>query len=333
LAAVDVIIPNWNGKEWLGACLDSLLAQIFTDFEIIIVDNGSNDNSIEFIHQNYSQVRLIALPENTGFSGAINRGTEASNSPYICWFNNDAIAEPDFLFNLLSSLKAKETEGFKLAAAKVTFLNQPTIIDSAGMFVRADGIGRGRGYKQVDKTLYNVESEIFGVGGVAALFNRKLFDEIGSLDEDFFLYSEDLDLNYRAQLAGHRCLYVPSAKARHVVSGSSRKIEAKAVRYANRNAVLAIIKNIPLTLLILHFPAIITGQIYQIVLYARRNQLKAALLGKLDVIKVLPVMLAKRKIIQKNRKISLSQFSHQMRLGRNQPRFWQKFKKGLFKWQ
>jgi GT2 family glycosyltransferase len=328
---VDIIIPNWNGKDWLRACLNSLLQQTFTDFEIILVDNNSTDGSVELVKQNYPQVQVLELNENTGFSGAINRGINSGTAPYICMFNNDAIAEPDFLENLLKSLKAKEVEGFAIAAAQVTFYHQPNIINSAGLFVGADGIGRDRGFQQENGANFESGLEVFGTSGVAALFKREMLKEVGLLDEDFFLYSEDVDLCYRAQLAGYRCLYVPNARVRHIGSASSEKISGKAVRLASRNGVLTIIKNFPLSILILYLPAIILGQVYQLWLFARRKKLKSALLGKLDILKLLLITLSKRRTIQQNRKISVWQLRQQMRLGRTEPRFWRNFKKRIFR--
>lgn len=322
---IDVIIPNWNGREWLGSCLDSLGKQSFQDFEIIVVDNGSTDGSAGFIRRAYPQVTLLALAENTGFTGGINAGVRAGSAEYVCWFNNDAEAGPDFLKSLLEGLAERQDQGFAMAAPRVTFQANPGLINSVGMFVGPDGIGRDRGFQQPDGPGFDSGLEIFGPAGVAALYRREIFNQIGLLDETFFLYSEDLDFNYRAQLAGYRCIYVPQARVVHRGSATARTISPRATRLASRNGLLAIFKNVPGRSLIKMLPWIVAGQLYQLVLFARQGQLLAALKGKLDFIRLLPVVSGKRQRIQARRKLTPRQFEQQLKLGRNAPRLLRKF--------
>lgn len=320
---VDIIIPNWNGQEWLGSCLDSLVNQTFKAFRIIIVDNGSTDGSVEFVHTNYPQVQVIALEKNTGFTGGINTGIRAGTAPYVCWFNNDAEASPTFLEHLLTALKTREAEGFGMAAAKVFFKSSPSIINSAGSFVGPDGIGRDRGFQQPDGPVFNEMTEIFGPAGVAALYCRTLFEKVGLLDEDFFLYSEEVDLNYRAQLSGYRCLYVPEAKVWHRGSATAQNISRRAAYLANRNSLLVIIKNLPGVLLLRQLPWILLGQLYQLALFARQGNFIPALQGKIAFIPLLHATSAKRKVIQQNRKVTIARFKQQVELGRTTPRLLQ----------
>ena len=324
MAQIDVIIPNWNGQQWLGSCLESLQKQSFRDFQIIVVDNGSSDGSAEFVRANFPNVQLLALPTNTGFTGGINAGIRAGSADYICWFNNDAEAAPDFLTHLLQALQVREADGFGMAAARVLFYAQPDIINSAGGFVGPDGVGRDRGYRQTDGPAFDQECELFGPAGVAALYRREIFDKIGLLDDDFFLYSEEIDFNYRAQLAGYRCWYVPTARVLHRGSATTRRISAKATRLASRNGLLALIKNIPSPLIFKLLPWIMVGQLYQLVLFARQGNFGPALQGKLEVIKLLPATLAKRRYIQAQRQISVAQFEQRMKLGRTTPRLLRK---------
>jgi GT2 family glycosyltransferase len=327
MAQVDIIIPNWNGREWLGSCLTSLQQQTFRDFQIIVVDNGSTDGSAEFIRAEFSEVKLVALSENRGFTGGINAGVRAGSAEYVCWFNNDAEADPDFLDQLLSALKANQPNGFGMAAARVLFQANPDLINSVGIFVGPDGIGRDRGFQSPDGSPFDQSTELFGPGGVAALYRRAIFDEIGLLDEDFFLYSEEIDLNYRAQLAGYRCLYVPAARVVHRGSATARRVSTKAAYLASRNGLLAIIKNLPGSVLFRLLPWIIAGQLYQLVLFARQGKFIPALQGKLEVFKLLPSTLEKRRFIQQQRKITVNQFRQQMALGRTIPRLLQRLSK------
>ncbi len=325
MAQIDVIIPNWNGQQWLGSCLESLQNQTFRDFQIIVVDNGSSDGSAEFVRTNFPDVQLIALPTNTGFTGGINAGIRAGSAKYVCWFNNDAEAAPDFLAQLLEALQVREADGFGMAAARVSFYAQSDVINSAGGFVGPDGVGRDRGYRQTDGPAFDQAGEIFGPAGVAALYRREIFDKIGLLDDDFFLYSEEIDFNYRAQLAGYRCWYAPTARVLHRGSATTRRISTKATRLASRNGLLSIIKNIPSPLIFKLLPWIMVGQLYQLFLFARQGNFVPALQGKLDVIKLLPATLAKRRYIQAQRQISVAQFEQQMKLGRTTPRLLRRF--------
>ena len=320
MSEIDIIIPNWNGRQWLGDCLASLTAQTFKDFEIIVVDNGSTDDSVEFVRSTFPGVRLVELAYNTGFAGAINAGVRAGASPFACWFNNDAEAAPDFLAQLLTTLKANADPSFTMAAPRILYYDQPSLINSAGLFVGPDGIGRDRGFKQPDGPPFGGVEEVFGPSGTAALYRRAIFDQIGWLDEDFFLYSEDVDFNYRAQLAGHRCLYVPSAQVRHRVSATARLINRRATRLASGNGLTAILKSWPGPLLLKSLPWLVAGQLYQLSLFARRGQLWPALQGKLDAVSKLKPTLAKRWAIQARRKISPQEFERQIKLGRTRPR-------------
>lgn len=320
MSQIDVIIPNWNGQEWLGACLVSLRQQTFADFGVIVVDNGSSDGSAEFVRTNFKEVQLVELPENRGFTGGINAGIQASTAKYICWFNNDAEADPAFLEQLLKALKAREAAGFGMAAARVLFKATPGVINSAGSFVGPDGIGRDRGFQQPDGPDFEQPMELFGPAGVAALYRRSIFDEVGLLDDYFFLYSEDVDLNFRAQLAGYRCIYVPGAKVLHRGSATARRISSKAARLASRNGLVTIIKNLPTPLLVRLAPWIVIGQLYQLVLFARQGNLLPALQGKFDFCKSLSATLVKRRAIGQGRKVSVARFKEQMALGRATPR-------------
>jgi GT2 family glycosyltransferase len=163
-------------------------------------------------------------------------------------------------------------------------------------------------------------TEIFGPSGVAALYKREIFEKVGLLDQDYFIYSEDIDLNYRAQLAGYRCYYVPGARLYHHLSATTRNMKKFVVHLASRNSITTILKDLPGFLLLKYLPFILAGQIYQLVLFARQKQFFAALLGKLEAFWVLPQTLTKRKIIQKQRKISVRDFEKQWKLGRTTPR-------------
>ena len=328
MVEVDVIVPNWNGQAWLSECLASLQSQTGLELEIIVVDNGSTDGSIELVKNKFPAVRLLELAENRGFAGAINAGIRAGSSPYVVWFNNDATAEPDCLARLLAGLKAREGQGFGMAGACVVFHDKPHIINSAGCQVGPDGLGRDRAFGQPASQPLPTR-EIFGPSGVVALYRREVFERAGLLDEGFFLYSEDIDFNYRAQLAGYRGLYVAEARASHRVSASARRMSGRAARLASCNGLLAVIKNWPARPLLKYCPLIAAGQLYQLGLFARQGRSGPALLGKLDAARRLPAALRMRRQIQQNRAISAREFERRIRLGRTPPRIWQRIRRFL----
>ncbi|NWJ47848.1 MAG: glycosyltransferase family 2 protein [Chloroflexi bacterium] len=321
MAQVEIIIPNWNGRELLRACLDSLRAQTYPDFKIIVVDNASSDGSVEFLQRHYPEVELLELPENRGFAGGINAGIRAGTAPYLCWFNNDAEAAPDFLEKLLNELIKVEGKGFGFAAPRICLHSDHNTLNSAGIFIGQDGIARERGFLRPNAAPYDQPQEVFGPAGAAALFRRELFERTGLLDEDYFMYGDEDDLSYRAQLLGYRCLYVPGAVAYHQVSASSRKVRPQTAQRASRNSLTTILKNMPLPLVLAYSPAIITGQFYQLARFGQQGVFIPALMGKLDAMRLLAQTLKKRHIVQKTRLISLTDFRARLKLGRNLPRF------------
>lgn len=318
---IDIIIPNWNGRVWLGECIRSLAAQTFRDFNIIVVDNHSQDDSVAYLGEQFPSVTVLALAENKGFAGSINAGLRAGQAPYVCWFNNDVVAAPDFLENLLGALRAREGEGFALAAARVCVHDRPELLNSAGIFIGPDGYGRERGFLRLDASPYDKPCEIFGPAGAAALFRRVVFHRVGFLDESFFMYGDEDDISFRAQLAGFRCLYVPAARATHRISATANRIKPDATRMACRNQLTVILKNMPGLLLLTHFPLIIVGSLYQMVKFARLGLLCPAWQGKREALQRLPLTWRLRRAAQSLRTISLRHFRRQLRLGRIRPRF------------
>jgi GT2 family glycosyltransferase len=321
---IDIIVPNWNGRNWLEPCLTSLLNQTFRDFRIILVDNASTDGSVEYVNTRFPSVEVVELQKNTGFAGGINAGIMCSSAPYICWFNNDAEAAPDFLEKLLLSLQPLEPEGFAMAAPRITLRDRPNTLNSAGIFIGPDGLARERGFLRPDTNPYDKPVEVFGPAGAAAFFKREVFERVGVLDEDYFMYGDEDDISYRAQLAGYRCLYVPEAQAMHAVSGSAATIRPRAVHLACCNSLLTIFKNMPAPLLLLYLPLIIAGQFYQLIKFGRRGMWRSAIAGKLEALRLLPKNVHKRRAAQRLRKISLRHFHKQLGLSRNLPSFLEK---------
>ncbi len=241
---VSVVIVNWNGRHLLGECLDSLRAQSFRDFEVIVVDNGSRDDSASFIRDRYPDVKLIALPDNRGFAGGNNAGIRATSGKYVALLNNDTKADADWLANL-----AKEAEAAGPAtsmwASKILSYFHPDIIDNVGLLLYPDGLGRGKGRLEMDRGQYDRPTEAFFPSGCAGLYRRSMLDEIGLFDEEFFAYADDVDLGLRGRLAGWSCRYVPAAKVYHKYSSSSSAYSPIKAFLAERNRIWVLLKYFP----------------------------------------------------------------------------------------
>ena len=226
---LSVIIPNWNGAHLLPTCLESLKRQTYTDLEIIVVDNASTDNSRELISRDYSSpfpgttagVRVVALDSNRGFAGGVNAGIRAARGKVIVLLNNDTEAEATWLEELVRALQSDSRAG--MAASKLRLFDERDKLHSAGDFYRVDGVPGNRGVWEVDRGQYDDAAStppVFGACAGAAAYRRELFDRIGVFDEDLGSYCEDVDLNWRARLAGYGCVYAPLAVVYHHLSAT-----------------------------------------------------------------------------------------------------------------
>ena len=254
---VSVIIPNYNGMQYVKRCLDSLMAQTLKDWEILFIDNGSADGSRELVEKEYPLVRVIALPENLGFCGAVNIGIHAATAPYVILLNNDTEAEPEFLQELYNGIRRKP-RAFSGGAMMLQFHDREKI-DDAGNFYNALGwafaLGKGK-----PAANYNKERKIFSACGGAAIYRKDLLEELGYFDEEHFAYLEDTDIGYRAQIAGYENWYFPKAKVYHVGSGTSgSRYNQFKIRYSSRNNIYMIYKNMPILQIVLNMPLLVAG--------------------------------------------------------------------------
>lgn len=288
---ISVIVVNFNGQRFLDSCISSLLAQSYTDFEIILVDNGSADGSVDFVRSAYPSVRIIENTENRGFAGGVNDGIRDSGSDYILTLNNDIIADRGFLEELVKPMDANPLVG--MCAAKMLFPDGR--INSTGICISRSGAAWDRGIFEEDKGQYGNEEEVFGPCGGAALFRKKMLDEIGLFDEDFFLFMEDVDLAFRARLAGWKCMYVPEAKVIHFHGGTAGFRSDLSIYYGNRNNVWHVIKNFPLKKLFFYSPWIIGRNCAIIPYYIAKGNGRAIILAKIDALLGIRIMLRKRK--------------------------------------
>ena len=247
---VSVIVVNWNRRELLRACLLSLSAQTFGSLEVIVVDNGSEDGSPAMVLEEFPEVVLIRNAENRGFCAANNQGIRQARGRYVALLNNDAEAEPRWLEELLSGLRAGPDVG--MCASKILFYEARGVIDKVGHLIYPDGQNRGRGCGEPDCGQYELSEEVLLPDGCAALYDRRVFESAGMFDEDFFAYGDDAELGLRARLAGWRCMYVPTAVVYHHHSSTLGRFSERRLVLVERNRVWLAAKLFPWRLLLLN---------------------------------------------------------------------------------
>lgn len=258
---VGVVIPNWNGLSHLPGCLSALAAQTFTDFEVVLVDNASSDGSVQWVRERHPEVRIVERSDNGGFSKAVNAGISATQGEYVALLNNDTVADAGWLEALVEALD--EHAAYDFAAAKLVLFDDPERLNAAGDIYalwRLAGANRGIGDPVAR---YDRMERVLGACAAAVLYRRTLFDAVGLYDEDFFLISEDTDLNLRSLIAGKRCLYVPTALVWHK-HGASIKNEPpwEMRRLQLRNDATVAAKDLPSVVLPL-FPIMMLYRLFR----------------------------------------------------------------------
>jgi len=243
---VSVVIPNYNGKRYLGECIESLYRMDFRrdDYEIIVIDNASLDGSKEFVLANYPSVRLIQAGRNLGFAGGCNLGIRHSNGEYVVLLNNDTTVDTAWLRELVATADSDPDIG--IVGSKLVFMHNPGEIQNAGNYITTCGDGGDIGFHEPDICQYDTVRETMAVCGASMLVKRKLIEEIGAFDEDFFIYWEDADFCYRARLYGKKIIFNPKSVVHHVHAATSQEWSPFFTFCAFRNKLLIHLKNSPL---------------------------------------------------------------------------------------
>lgn len=294
---VAVIIVNWNGRHHLEGCLAALLAQTVTDFDAIVVDNGSTDGSVEWVETHFPQVRLIRNEHNVGFAVGNNQAIRSTGAEFIVTLNNDTRVAPGWLAALVEAAESDPTVG--MVASKMIFAGRPDTINSAGIALDPTGIAWDRLGGTPDDPGEKTPIEVFGPCAGAALYRRTMLDQIGLFDEDFFAYLEDVDLAWRARLAGWRCLYAPASRVYHAHSATSIEGSPFKSRLLGRNKVWLFAKNYgPISRLLAYLPLIVLYDLAAVAfaLVARGNVHN--LLGRIDGLIGLRRAWRKRRAVQ-----------------------------------
>ena len=329
-----IIIVNWNGRKFLKDCLDSLESQTYKDFNVILVDNGSKDDSVSFVRKNYPHIEIITLSENTGFAKGnnigISKALENREIENIITLNNDTKVSADFVEKMVEC--AKNYPDFASIQPKVLDA-EGKIIDCVGVLVYNEMSAQNKGYGEEDNGQYEKSEEIFGVSACAALYSRKALGTTklpgnNYFDEDYFAYYEDVDLAWRMRLSGFKSYYCPEAEVFHIHSATGAKFSPFKKFYLHRNQYYNIIKNLPFRMMvkaILFMPVRYFLIIHSILVrkgsaaktYEKSG--KSASIGKIifkgwkEIIQNLPSLIKKRKIIQGNKAVKNSEIKKWMK--------------------
>jgi GT2 family glycosyltransferase/glycosyltransferase involved in cell wall biosynthesis len=254
--AVSTIIVNHERRDLLSMCLESLetaLADVDEDTELIVVDNGSRDGSVDLVRERFPDVNVVALDRNEGFAGGVARGIALARGEWIAVFNNDTTVEPDAISVMLDAGELHPRVGS--VAAQMRFADRRDVLNSAGLELDRLGIAADRLVGTYISELRETEPyEVFGATGGAAIFRRRMLDQVGGFDESFFAFFEDADLAWRAQAHGWRAVYAPKAVVYHHHSATAQHGSPAKLYLVGRNRVRTLAKNAGIGMLVLNAP-------------------------------------------------------------------------------
>lgn len=297
----SIVIPNYNKSDLLRKCIDSILPQINNNFEIIIVDNGSTVKC----NFNYCEPNIffVYLKQNLGFSKAINIGIKQAKGDYVAILNNDTEVSPGWVESIIQGFE--KNPDIMYCTSKIKSLKNKELLDDVGDIILPSGKVHKIGAGEKDIGQYDLSCHVFGASGCASVYRKEFFKKVGYFDEDFFAYLEDIDLSFRAQLLGYKCLYVPEAVVYHIGSATSgSKYNKFTVFYLARNTINVIVKNYPLRIIGKSLLSIISHLLSLQGFFILKGHGMSFFKGLLSVLKMLKIMRCKRKDIMKLRIIS-----------------------------
>ena len=316
---VSIIIICWNSREYLPRCLSCLSAQTYREFEVIVIDNGSTDESAAGLLESYPNInlRLERFETNQGFAVANNFGARLARGKWLALLNSDAFPEPDWLAQLIEA--AKNNPEFSFFASRQLQANNPEFLDGAGDTYHISGLA-WRQYSGYPTDKFGLSpKEVFGACAAAALYSREAFLQVGGFDEDFFSYHEDVDLSFRLRLQGFRCLYIPNAIVHHVGSVSVGARSDFSLYHWQRNLIWSFVQNTPSVLLWRALPFhLLVNTIFYIRFFFQGHGV-ILWKAKIDAIRGLSQALYKRRKIQSESKVPAAELLHAMERGFLQP--------------
>ena len=299
---LSIIIPHYNGAHHLTTCFNALRAQTYPHLEIILADNGSTDELVALTRCDFPEVRIIEFGYNWGFAGAINRAAEQACGQVIVPLNNDTEVVPGWAQAVVDTLQAHPEVG--MVACKMLLFDRRDTLHSAGDGFGVDGIPINRGVWQKDEGQFDDDVYIFGGCGGAVAYRRDMLADIGLFDEELFMYLEDVDLNWRAQMAGYRAVFAPQAVVYHRLSASGGGVIAS--YYTGRNTIWVLAKDLPGPVFRRHWRAIVGAQLkiaWSALRAWRGEAARARLRGQLAGLWGLPRWLGKRKWVQQKKRV------------------------------
>jgi GT2 family glycosyltransferase len=271
---------------------------------VVVVDDGCRDETRELLAVDYPYVRVVVHPRTLGIARSFNDGVRATTSPIVVLLNDDTEAEPTWLENLCQSLDSGTQ--FDLAASKLLLYDRRTVLHSAGDFFGRDGVPGNRGVWQVDHGQFDLLGEPFGPCAAAAAYRRSMLDAVGLFDESLGGYCEDVDLSFRAKLAGFRCCYVPTARVYHRLSATGGGTMASFL--VGRNTIWVLAQDMPLPLLERYWPRIVVRQLAiarEALGHVREPAARARLRGQIAGFRALGERREGRSAVQRTRRISI----------------------------
>jgi len=302
---ISVIVVNWNGKHFLETCLTALRRQTFREFETILVDNGSTDGSVEYIRAEFPEVNLTSLNENRGFTGGNIAGYERARGELIVLLNNDTEVDPRWLEELHKASREYPSAGS--FASKMLLFDERKRIDICGFAMTEAGLTIDLGRGELDGQEWSEPRKVFGACAGAAAYRRSMLEDVGFFDHDFFGTYEDGDLSFRAQLRGHECVFVPGAVVYHRLTATMKSYPARQAFLSQRNIEFVYLKNMPLGLMLRSLPQRVLYEFGGAAYFFKQGAGMAFLRAKLGVIRQLPVVLRKRRQIQRRRTLTNGQ--------------------------
>lgn len=296
---IDIIIPNYNGAALLPTCLEALRRQTRRDFTITIVDDGSTDESLDLLARDYPEAAVIPLATNHGLAAAINIAIAQTSAPFVVFLNNDTEVTPEWLAELIGALE--RYPGYEFAASKLLLFDRRDVLHAAGDGYAPSGEPFNRGVWQPDLGQYDALAEVWGPCAGAAAYRRSALDRLATagqvLDNDLFMYCEDVDLNMRARLAGIRTLFVPSAVVYHRLSATGGGTLAS--YYCGRNFIAVWAKNMPTPLVLRYLASFVAFQLtiaLDAAWHSSGMAARARLRGQLAGLRALPRFVTKRRL-------------------------------------
>jgi GT2 family glycosyltransferase len=300
---LSVAIATFNGRELLEGVLASLAHQtIAAEMNLVVIDDGSSDDTVMWLREHRPDVRLIAHDRNLGVSRSLNEGLGLAEGEFLALLNNDVELEPDCLELLVEDLR--EHPDAAASNPKLLDFHRRDHLDGAGDIYTWWGMANRRGHGELDRGQYDRAEAVFGACAAVAVYRRSAIEQVGGLDEDFFAYLEDVDWSMRALLAGFQCRYQPQAVAYHMGSATLGSGPSEFnLFHMWRNGLWILAKDVPASLLLRHLPQLLIGQLWHLGKAIRERRMGVWARAWSAALRGLPGMLAKRRTIQARRAI------------------------------